>query len=687
MFYRRVQRIVSMVVLLSLLLPTFTSAAQAEATAVTDDEIIYLDAAGFIRIIDPNVATGTQAIDWVSPEGGWHDIAVGDFNNDGDMEIVAIGNSKLVIYDPVVRSAAVTPDDVINNVPWARLFEMPIPGTPNLVGAGNLDQNVAGHEIIFGYSTNEGNNINYRMTVIKKTDTEGRAWTTHITGGYAASWKFLAVGNINNVGSDDIVRIRDIDHRVEAIEVDNNFNRIFERAGDSLFTYTTAAIGRFHPSPTGEVAIARTFQGTSEARSLLLYSFTNNAWGVQTEDQWNFFPHPKHVFFADINGNGLDELFWLRDLPANAPLTFQRLHRVPRAGDGLPPFQARLDEDNGYTRGAGGDTNGDGRDEIVVMRNNKILMFNSAHTGDATSNTREWTNISTNGRSLILANVDGEGYKAGARLAASRESVAVSLEAGTLSTATLSVEITNAGSGGNIPLTVTKENNASWFTFSVSSATTPANIYLTGFSAAQLAPGIYRERLRITSSADVINQPFFVTVEMTVNEAKFNLSASSVGFIFRTDETAAKVQNVAVDGLPGLRFSAALLAKPDYQAAVAALGETPNFGYVSEEGDVVLSNSLGEEYRIEVEGAAEVSAAANTWPSVEWATVESNSNIVPATITITVDPADVVNMVQQAVLVVLADERAGSFPDNIRTAEVSVLKGVTSVISLPFISR
>jgi hypothetical protein len=687
MFYRRMTRIASIFVLLSLLLPGFSTAVQAETTAVTDDEIIYIDGAGFIRIIDPNVAPGTEAIDWVSPEGGWFDFAVGDFNNDGDMEIAAIGNGKLVVYDPVVRSEAVIPDGVTaNNVPWARLFEMPIPGTPNLIGAGNMDQNVAGDEIIFGYSANEGNNINYRMTVIKKTDAEGRAWTTHVTSGYAAPWKFVVVGNVNNVGSDDIVRGRDIDNRIEAVEIDNNFNRIFERASAGPFLYESAAIGNFVPGGLNEVAATRTFQGTDTNPSLLVFTFVNNVWGQAEGFSTNFFPHPRYVFAADINGNGVDELFWLRELPANVG-TGPRLYRVPRTGDGLPAFQSRLDEDNGYTRGAGGDTNGDGREEVVIMRNNKILMFNSPETGDTTTNTREW-NVTTNGRSLVLANVDGTGYQAGARFAASRESVSVSLEAGTLSQAVLQIEVTNAGSGGNIPLTVVKESNVPWVSFSVSNATTPASIYLSGFTATQLAPGVYTERLRITSSAEnVLNQPFYIPISLTVTEAKFSLSASNMSFVFRPDETAAKAQNIAVNGLPGLVFSAALLPKPEFQAAVAALGETPRFGFISEEGDVVLSNTIGEEYRIEVSEVTEVSAAANSWPSVEWATLESDRNTAPATITVTVQPEDVPNSVQRAVLVVIGDQRAGTYPENIKIAEVTVLKDVTAIINLPFISR
>lgn len=82
----------------------------ADASAVSADkaeEIVFIDPNGFIRVFDPITPAGGVAVDWVSPEGGWRSFALGDFDVNGDKEIVAIkGNnntdSKLVIWDPVV---------------------------------------------------------------------------------------------------------------------------------------------------------------------------------------------------------------------------------------------------------------------------------------------------------------------------------------------------------------------------------------------------------------------------------------------------------------------------------------------------------------------------------------------------------------------------------------------------------
>lgn len=692
MFVRFTTRIASIFMLLGLLVPAASLTVEASPTATADDEIIYIDNFGTIRIIDPNVAAGTQEIQWHSPEGGWQDFATGDFNNDGDMEIAAIGNNKLTVFDPVVQSSAITPDGTFNLVPWARLYERALTNNAsNRVEAGNMDWNVAADEILIGYPVNEANNIKYRMEVIKTTDGQGRAWATHVNAGFGAPWKFFDVGNINNAGSADVIRLRDENGRgVQAIEIDNNMAEIFYKDLTGGFIYTSAAIGQVYPGGTGEVVTTRTYAGEPGGASVLIFQFTNGKWDTVKDDVMNFFPHPSFVFMADINGNGDDEIFLLRNLGVPSNTTTPRLFMVNRGGDSLPSFSSPLDTDDGYKVGAGGDTDADGRDEVIVMRNNKILQFNAPESGDAAGNRREWS-VGTNVNSLAAVNVDGNGVVAGARLELSRDTVAVSLEAGTISNNVIGVKVSNLGSGGNIPITVEREGNANWYQFSTSSEsntqppnTAPLNIYLTNFRADQLTPGTYTSRLKITSSAGAVNQPIYLNVSLTVAAAKFTISSNFLGFGFSTKNLEPQKRSIAVDGLPNLTYSASLMPKPAYDRAVSVLGDTPKFGYM-DEGDVVFSDGFGGEYRVEQSQQAEVSAASISWPSVDWATVESTRNTVPDTITVTVDPTKMTNPYELGILVIVADTRAGDYPNNIQVASVAAVKG-TSVYA-PFVSR
>ena len=115
-------KILTMLVTSALVLALLPSVAapQTKVQAQTiDDEIVYIDGAGVIRVLDTNQA-GTKLIQWFSDEDGFYDFALGDVNNDGDQEIIGIKGTgaagKLVVYDPVVNSPAIPPD-ILPNIP------------------------------------------------------------------------------------------------------------------------------------------------------------------------------------------------------------------------------------------------------------------------------------------------------------------------------------------------------------------------------------------------------------------------------------------------------------------------------------------------------------------------------------------------------------------------------------------
>ena len=118
-----------------------------------DEEIVYIDIFGVIRVIDPWCQWPTsRAV--VQPDRGLGATALGDFNNDGDMEIVAItdeGGPKLTIYDPVVTSEPVGHRRKINGLYWATFYELTLPAAPNLIGTGNFNPDVPATEIVVVY--------------------------------------------------------------------------------------------------------------------------------------------------------------------------------------------------------------------------------------------------------------------------------------------------------------------------------------------------------------------------------------------------------------------------------------------------------------------------------------------------------------------------------------------------------
>ena len=87
------------------------SAVQADTaapTAAADDEIVVITSALQLRVDDPTTPPGIQPATWSSAsvpgwESGWTAVAGGDFNGDGDDELVAARGSEIKVFDPVVQ--------------------------------------------------------------------------------------------------------------------------------------------------------------------------------------------------------------------------------------------------------------------------------------------------------------------------------------------------------------------------------------------------------------------------------------------------------------------------------------------------------------------------------------------------------------------------------------------------------
>lgn len=131
--------------------------AQAVPSADPSKEIVYVDRNGIIRVLDTQ---GDPLVQWFSPTGGWREIDLGDVNDDGDLEIIAIGseggNTKIGVFDPVIASGITDPNKKINGIPWDTLYEETFVGSPGIVVAGNFDNAIPGDEFAFSYQDTSG---------------------------------------------------------------------------------------------------------------------------------------------------------------------------------------------------------------------------------------------------------------------------------------------------------------------------------------------------------------------------------------------------------------------------------------------------------------------------------------------------------------------------------------------------
>jgi hypothetical protein len=664
--------------------------ALAAPSADPDEEIVYIDGDGVIRVLDTRVSGSNPEVKWFSPDGGWREIALGDVNNDGDMEIIAVGggsrDGKLAIFDPVVASGAINPDQKINDIPWDTLFRMDVPGSPQLVAAGNFDENVPGDEIIFLYEVRpeDKENDSDRMRLIGlKADSPtptGRSWEEHFTLKFDEDWNSIAVGNLDNRGTDEFVLVSDQASNMHVYRVDGGVRRIYSY-GSSSRAPKAAAIGRWEGGTRPMLAWTR---GTTPPLASLFverWESDNSFKDVYSEA---FDPAPRVVFFAQINNNDDEELVMLRTVPGDGS-TPRMIVRGRRQGSIPSELEQRLDSDNGYRGGAAGDIDGDGMDEIVIIRDNRILVFYEPNVSARTNS----YDLSTNRRSIVIGDLDKIGFVSGPQFGADRTKVDGVMPAGGQPTSSI-VDLVNISGPEPIPFSLNVVGNPPWLTVTAGTNVTPANLNFT-FRADSVPAGEYRTEVQITSSNPaVVNQPFIIEVTLRVTAALVSLQPAALAFSHPCTETATiQTQTVAVGGTAGIRYTAALVASPNVAVAQAALTGPIEGGYIDEEGKLVVSDSQGNEATVAGVGNLVSASGVNSeWPSgVPWATARSQQDVIPDTITIEAGTlySDTVSYAE-AYLVIVADARAGAPPSNVRLLPISNLCA-TSYLHLSLIAR
>jgi hypothetical protein len=398
-----------------------------------EEEIVYIDKDGFIRVLDPYNKAPAKKIEWVSPNGSWRNMALGDMDGNQDLEIVAIRGSQgsstapeWAIFDPVVTSNPVAGQE-INGVPWKQVYQAALPARPEVVATGNFDPNVSGDEVLIIRETASGEaNEEYKLIIYKRN---GNQWVEHQTKFFDDAWDRVAVGNITGQGGDEfaLVGTRNDSEgrengRVEVYQPDQGLKKLFE-AGSAQDPWKDVAFGQYFSGGPLELLLVRDTDdkcvGNSPAcYSFLVYRYENDTF-VNSGAGSIFFPTPRVIFAGNTTGdtNTDSEAVIMRRAPEEEPNTPRLFVRgdgadgIPQAFiDGIP-----LDKDSGYRYGAAGDIDGDGIAEIVIIRNNNIRWFKDANQNTVATDGPPTT---TNERSIAIGDLDRAGSFTGPALGA-----------------------------------------------------------------------------------------------------------------------------------------------------------------------------------------------------------------------------------------------------------------------------
>lgn len=692
----------ALMALASVMTPLGAPVASAETNAPTpevSDEIIYIDQEGFIRVIDMRY-DGVPQIQWVSPTNGWDEIATGDVNNDGDDEIIAIRGdgteSKpgiVAVFDPVLASGV--PDGKINGVPWKKLWEYDLGYKPTLVAAGNFDAGVPGDQIIVGgLNTDPGDSKRvYRVRVFKQTSAtpDGASWTDHESRYFEEQWTRAAVGDMVPGGTDELALVAEQSDltssgKFAVFRLDDNWSKPWD-FGDKARPANDVAFGQWTGSTGMELAVTR--DPSLGQVSLFIGEWDEGDTEVNEMTSLVYDPAARRLAFGNTNGAGNDELFLLRTVPSGTGLP--RLFNIVRGDDvgNVHMWDEDLSDDNQWRAIAMGDTDGDGRDELIIGRNDFIRVYTNPSNGP---DEKVDFAVTFNRRSLVLGDLDKNGFVEGPIVEIDKTLVETTTPSGSTVNETLTMR--NSATAEAVPFSIVAEGSPSWLTINPRSGNLPANnanqVVTLSFNAEGLAPGVYRSRLTIDSSVEVSNLPISVVITFNVDPAVVNVDPSFffISLPLSPTEAVSSTGIVHVTGNAGTNFSASVIPGPELAAATAALGGSVVASEVTDSGVVRLYNAEGASADIALPAVVQAAdATAISWPSgLPWVSVTSTASTVPANITLTFDPSQLEGDFSSGALVIFPDGSAGTPPESLKLVPLIMMR-TTSTSFAPFVAQ
>ena len=695
--------------------PVDTAALDA-TSADPNEEIIYVDENGVIRVVDTD---GDPLVRWFSPQGGWDQVALGDINDDGDLEIVAVNADgetvRWAVFDPVVALGGSA--DEINGIPWATLYEAEFPGIAQDIYAGNYDPNIPGDEIVVLY---QDTNDEAYIKVFKADSLgsngkpTGREWIVHVETQFEGfQYSAVSSAQFDEEGAEDIILIDEdsVESSFDIYAPDQDLARLDGKSSDND-EYRQVAVGQAIEDGGEEVAFYLSVD-RADKRSVIVYEWNEDDSELGGEDDWEwaFAPQPEMVFFADINGNGDEELFILRDYPAKDGIRLimrdewgddrERYEDEPLELNLLNDDDVDNDEDNpeeyDYNLGAGGDIDGDDRDEVILIRENNIRMYtriegSNPESGEENFELGEEDDFPVSDENnLLVGDLDSGGFIEGPQFIVDKQEINIAVPTGTQSGI---IQFTVNTTAEPISFNITQVGFNNWLNIQNSFATTPATINLQ-FDARNLPVGTYAATLQLRSNQNVLNQPYEIDIELTVEAAELQINPTDVTLVHYpcSAELQPVTTEVRVGGTNDLNFRAAVIGVPAETAAAAAAGgdstQIVTGGQVDGAGNMVIYLANGETRNIG--NATSASAAATnatlapsavlttSWtidPAVTWISdVVSLDNTTPSTLRITADPTALGPGFerQEAVLVLVADTRAGSPPNNVAAVPLRLI--------------
>jgi hypothetical protein len=535
---------------LATLLAAPVGVAHAEPSApaaARHDEVVTLSSSGQIIVTDVFPQAGMVPANWNSgADVGWQYVAAGDFRGDGYEQIVAISGSRLKVFDPFAAAAGKTPVTFERTLTDSGNYELIATGDFNRDGKDDIAATASAY-----YPSYLDNLWVYNVSANSLMHSES----------FAAPWQAMTTGDFNNDGAGDLAMVRNPAGSSPYLKVWNglDWSTIAERA-DS-FPWITLEAGRLSsPNLPDQLALLRNADA-NYYDSLIMFNVYYGGFSdvfPDQNDQWRYSPSFTSLALANLAGTKQDVIFMLRD-PVDAGRI--SLLQVNPANVPVPGHEIALEP--GYyswRQVRTGDVNGDGRDEIVILRGDRFRVYPQLWQNESFIEFPGTYRTQPTGADwpvMVLANLDGPGVPSAPTLSVSPTSLSFNVAWGNPGPQQ-SLTIGNTGVG-TITWTAQVTQGNSWLNLGASAGTTPGALFV---SVNSVAAGIGTQtgNIRITATTPgALNSPQNIPVTLTVPDPGFILYPTQMTILQKVGAPAVTRQvEIVRPGIPTAWVATAL---------------------------------------------------------------------------------------------------------------------------------
>ncbi len=407
-------------------------------------------------------------------------------------------------------------------------YNLPAGRTFRLLVTGDFDGDGRAEIAAAHTDSQAGTGIVERIKVFDGGAT-GTTWNVVFDEPFGAPWTDMATGDVNNDGRDDLLLIRQASNLLK-IYSGSTWATLAE--GTYNFPWLAIAAGNISSTyPGAEIALSRS-DVLGVLDSVILFRLVGNSLQDLPPDltvNRKFYPYFTSIATGDLNGDGDDEVILLRD-PIDVRVSLLALN--PN-GAPMRAFEQVIGQGaTAWKLVRAGDLDADGRDEIVVLRGDRYRIYTEPELSDSFTDIAGSFLVSatpSNRPTMVLADVDGAGQYLGPTLGVSPSTLAFSLEYGQPSP-TESVRISNLGTADSFGWQAQVVEGSAWLKISPFTGVTPADLSVSVDTRA-VGPGNYTGKIRVSATTPgVSNSPLDITVTLALSGVALQVTPKLLSF-------------------------------------------------------------------------------------------------------------------------------------------------------------